>query len=277
MMRVVACLAAALSLPSFAMPVKFTATDCGASSGHYQSSDVVPAQPHTGQVFKVTNHFTFDEDVTGGQFDVKVTALGGIPLKRQTGPLCGFDTSYDVHLAVVKVASVTVYGSQCPIAKGPADIKYDVKISSILPPVLGNSAFHLTAKNQKGTDIACVQAKLGIALEDGVDTATESSAGSNVAIAEMDKQVAQVAQGLNLPTIVPPGKCIPDMRSCLVLVGGAYHNVCKECCACIKQHTGACTHTYDDPDHTPHRFCGPPHMEDDHSEIANGSPASLVV
>jgi hypothetical protein len=65
MMLVVACLAAALSLPTFAMPVKFTATDCGASSGHYQSSDVEPAQPRAGQVFKVTNHFTFEASLEG--------------------------------------------------------------------------------------------------------------------------------------------------------------------------------------------------------------------
>jgi len=175
MMLFLVFLATALSAPSFAMPVKYTATDCGASSGHYQSSDVVPAQPHTGQVFKVTNHFTFDGDVSGGQFDVKVTALGGIPLKHQTGPLCGFDTSYDVYLTVVKVASVTVYGSQCPIAKGPADISYDIKLASILPPALGNAAFHLTAKDQKGTDIVCVKAHLGIVLENS----TESKTGSN--------------------------------------------------------------------------------------------------
>merc|ERR1712193_364220 len=128
------------------MPVKFTAKDCG--GGKYQSSDVVPSQPHTGQVFKVT-------------------ALGGIPLKHQTGPLCGFDTSYDVYLAVVKVASVTIYGSQCPIAKGTAGISYDIKLASILPPALGNAAFHLAAKDQKGSDLLCVQAHLGIQVEAG--------------------------------------------------------------------------------------------------------------
>merc|ERR1719420_717539 len=164
MKLVAAYVAVVLFAPCLCMPVKFTAKDCG--GGKYQSSDVVPSQPHTGQVFKVTNHFAFDEDVSGGQFDVKVTALGGIPLKHQTGPLCGFDTSYDVYLTVVKVATVTIYGSQCPMAKGPADISYDIKLASILPPALGNAAFHLTAKDQKGADILCVQAHLGIQLED---------------------------------------------------------------------------------------------------------------
>merc|ERR1711943_157863 len=152
------------------MPVHFSAKDCGASSGHYQSSAVVPARPKTGEVFKVTNHFSFDEDITGGSFDVKVHALGGIQLKHATGPLCGSDTSYDVYLALVKVASVTIYGSQCPIAKGPASIKYDVKLSPILPPALGDASFHLTAKDQKGTDIVCVQANLAINLENSHET-----------------------------------------------------------------------------------------------------------
>merc|ERR1719171_1703542 len=161
-------------------PIKFSAKDCGASAGHYQSFDVAPSSPKTGEVFKVTNRFAFDVDVSGGQFDVKVTALGGIPLKHQTGPLCGFDTSYDVYLAVVKVASVTIYGSQCPIAKGTAGISYDIKLASILPPALGNAAFHLTAKDQKGTDLLCVQAHLGIqvedsSVEDSSDVTTESS------------------------------------------------------------------------------------------------------
>jgi hypothetical protein len=161
--------------PCSGFPVKFSAKDCGASAGHYQSFDVAPSSPKTGEVFKVTNHFTFNEDVSGGQFDVKVTALGGIPLKHQTGPLCGIDTSYDVYLAVVKVATVTIYGSTCPMAKGPADITYDVKLLSILPPGLGDASFHLTAKDQKGTDIFCVQAKLGIQLEDDAKTETADS------------------------------------------------------------------------------------------------------
>merc|ERR1712100_593157 len=59
----------------------------------------------------------------------------------------------------------TVYGSQCPIVKGPASIQYDIKLSPLLPPALGDASFHLTAKDQKGTDIACVQAKLAINLQ----------------------------------------------------------------------------------------------------------------
>jgi len=173
-MRVTAaCYLAIFFAPCLCFPVKFSAKDCGASAGHYQSFDVVPATPKTGEVFKVTNHFSFNEDVSGGQFDVKVTALGGIPLKHQTGPLCGIDTSYDVYLAVVKVATVTIYGSTCPMAKGPADLSYDIKLSSILPPGLGDAAFHLTAKDQKGTDIMCVQAHLGIQLEDNAEAEAE--------------------------------------------------------------------------------------------------------
>merc|ERR1712139_630253 len=140
-----------------------SAKDCGAST--YQSSDVVPAQPKTGEIFKVTNHFSFSDDLSGGSFDVKVHALGALQLKHQTGPLCCSDTSYDVYLGLVKVASVTVYGSNCPIAEGPASIAYDIKLASILPPAFGNANFHFTAKDQKGSDILCVQANLAIQLK----------------------------------------------------------------------------------------------------------------
>jgi hypothetical protein len=192
---------------------------------------------------------------------VKVTALGGIPLKHQTGPLCGFDTSYDVYLAVVKVASVTIYGSQCPIAKGPADIKYDVKIASILPPVLGNSAFHLTAKNQQGTDIVCVQAKLEIVLEDRDDTATDSSVISKVARAEVDTPVAQVAAGLK----VTGSKCIGDGDLCYTP-----YKCHQKCCLCQSQ-SGICD--YMEGPGPQVWSCGA-YM---HSENVNGSPVPLVV
>lgn len=153
--------------PSLGLPVKFNAQDCGPST--LQSSDVVPSQPRTGEVFTVAHVFDFGEDVSGGQVDVKVTALGSIPLKHETFPLCGEDTSYDVYLAFVKVASVTFYGSKCPMAKGPATVKYDIKLLSILPPVLGNAAFHFTATDQSGKQILCVQAKLGIQLGDAIE------------------------------------------------------------------------------------------------------------
>merc|ERR1712178_666356 len=143
----------------------------------------------------VTNHFTLDGDVSGGQFGVKVTALGGIPLKHQTGPLCGIDTSYDVYLAVVKVATVTIYGSTCPMAKGPADISYDIKMLSILPPGLGDAAFHLTAKDQKGTDIFCVQAHLGIQLEDNAEA---EMADSVMEALKMLSPVSVASSGISL-------------------------------------------------------------------------------
>jgi len=182
--------------PCSCFPIKFSAKDCGASAGHYQSFDVAPSAPKTGEVFKVTNHFTFNEDVSGGQFDVKVTALGGIPLKHQTGPLCGIDTSYDVYLAVVKVATVTIYGSTCPMAKGPADISYDIKMLSILPPGLGDAAFHLTAKDQKGTDILCVQAHLGIQLEDNAEAEMADSVME--ALKMLSPPVSASARGISL-------------------------------------------------------------------------------
>jgi len=190
------CCLVILFAPCSCFPIKFSAKDCGASAGHYQSFDVAPSSPKTGEVFKVTNHFTFNEDVSGGQFDVKVTALGGIPLKHQTGPLCGIDTSYDVYLAVVKVATVTIYGSTCPMAKGPADISYDIKMLSILPPGLGDAAFHLTAKDQKGTDILCVQAHLGIQLEDNAEAEMADSVME--ALKMLSPPVSASARGISL-------------------------------------------------------------------------------
>jgi len=189
-MRATACYLAIFLSPCLCFPVRLSAKDCGVSAGHYQSFDgfdVVPSTPKTGEVFQVTNHFTFDANVSGGEIALKVThtALGVFPLllrndgiccySHGTGPLCGTDTFYEVLFHDVKVATVTIYGLACPLTKGSVDIKYDIKLVSILPPVLGDAVFHLTAKDQKGTDILCVQATLGIQFEDNLDAHAANS------------------------------------------------------------------------------------------------------
>jgi len=108
---------------------------------------------------------SLDSSVSGGQFEVTVTALGGITLKHERGPVCGQDTSFGVYVGLVKVASVTYYGLACPLAAGPVDVHYDIKLSTILPPMLGSASFKIASKDQAGADLMCVQAHLGINLE----------------------------------------------------------------------------------------------------------------
>lgn len=142
-------------------PVHFEAADCLQSAqGHLQSSSTFPKYPHTGQVFKVTHHYVFDHPVTAGEFQVKVHWYG-VPLKHATGPLCGKDTSYDVYMGLLKVASVHIFGLPCPILRN-AKIEYNVMLARWLPPFYGDSGFHLTAVDQDFRSIACVRAKLGI-------------------------------------------------------------------------------------------------------------------
>merc|ERR1719487_1215068 len=148
-------------------PVKFTAKDCRGSStiAHLRSFSSVPDRPQTGELFKVTNSMTLDSSVSGGEFEVTVTALGGVKLKHASGPVCGQDTSFGVYIGLVKVASVTYYGLACPLAAGPIEVKYDIKLSTILPPMFGSSSFEISSKDQTGRDLMCVQAHLGINAE----------------------------------------------------------------------------------------------------------------
>jgi len=149
-------------------------------------------------------------------------------------------------LALVKVAEVTIYGMECPIAKGPADLKYDIKLSSILPPALGDANFHFAANDAMGNEVACIQAKLSIQLEDSsnnaetaiatepvarVGTATESSEGSKIASAEMDTEVAQVTPGLNESLMT----CLPDQHVCADWYQGSRTNCIWNCCLCREQ------------------------------------------
>merc|ERR1719478_147579 len=140
-----------------------------------------PARPHTGEAFAVLNRDSFNNTVTGGQFEVVVTALHGRTLKRQKGPLCGADTSFDVSLGPIKVAEITYHGLRCPLVAGPTDVTYDIKLSKILPPAFGSASFNITAQDEQGRQLLCIQAHLGIWLEDE-NTALAASNHSTVIV-----------------------------------------------------------------------------------------------
>merc|ERR1712139_211191 len=96
------------------------AQDCSkyGSHGKLLSYGTAPQRPQTGQKFTVLNQDQFDEAVTGGKFEASVSALGGRMLKTQRGPVCGNDTSFDVKLGFLHVATVTYHGLKCPLAAG---------------------------------------------------------------------------------------------------------------------------------------------------------------
>ena len=70
---------------------------------------------------------------------------------------------------------MTYYGAECPLAKGPVMIKYDITLSSILPPILGNSGFHYYLTDGHGKQIACAKVKLAVpVLADAMDNAVSN-------------------------------------------------------------------------------------------------------
>ena len=94
--------------------MKFSSEDCG--PGNLQSSEVVDPlsgqtiHPHTGQKFRVQQHFMFDREVDSpAQADIRIVALslGNMRLKHEMFPVCGKTTSFEVRLTEVKLADVT--------------------------------------------------------------------------------------------------------------------------------------------------------------------------
>lgn len=226
MMLKVVYLTATFFATSLGFPVQFTASDCG--SGEYKSSDVIPAIPKTGETFEVTNHFSFDRDVSEVQADIKVTALGALTLKQTTFSLCGKLTSYGVYLGLMKVADINVFGLDCPLTKGFTSVKYDIKLASILPPILGTSSFHFTAKDQAGADLFCLQATLGVEalagkLSDQSMKAPLFTLDANGALAEVKCGKTDCGEGMHCcspcppycpPEFHQPDFCVPESHPC---------------------------------------------------------------
>jgi carboxylesterase type B len=156
-------ISASLVASSEGTPIRYTAKDCGTSN--LQSSDLVPSNPKTGEVFHATNNFNFDRNVSAGFYDIEVYALGNMKLEHAMGPICGANKTFEVRLFTLQVATVTVYGlANCPVAKGPASASYDITLASWLPPKLGNAHFRLKAKDGQGADLVCVDVKLAVNL-----------------------------------------------------------------------------------------------------------------
>jgi hypothetical protein len=136
--------------------------DCGAK--HAKVMDLEPASFQTGTTATLTGHGTVDEEVTSAHFTASVSA-GGVKLTE-----CEGDGTTDIVCKLpLGAGTITVTAIQYPIAAGNVDIPVVVKTSSLIPASLAKVDVHITATEQNGEDVICLDvhaAKQGLIADE---------------------------------------------------------------------------------------------------------------
>merc|ERR1712048_154595 len=146
------------SLESSSGTLAITFSDCGDASTHGKCQDIEPKSLVLGQETDITGTGTVDEDVSGGNFEMKLNAAGIIS-EDWKGDICK-PASFDVKALGIKVGTVAWKGMACPIATGAASVPLSVTLSSALPAAISTSTLALTAKDTSGADLLCVNIDL---------------------------------------------------------------------------------------------------------------------
>jgi len=135
--------------PAEAGTLAVTWADCGAK--HAKVTDLQPTKITTGTTETLVGSGTVDEDVTKAQFTAKVSAAGA------TLASCSGDGTKDIECKLPLGAGViTVKALTFPIKKGLVKIPVSVKTSSLIPPSLAKVDVHITATEQNGDDVICL-------------------------------------------------------------------------------------------------------------------------
>merc|ERR1711967_78068 len=114
-------------------------------------TDVSPSTIHGGATETITGTGTLDEEVTSAQFTATLSALG----TKLTD--CSGDATTDIVCNLpLGVGKITVKALTFPIAKGTVSIPVEVQTSSLIPASLAKVDVHVTAVDQKGESVICL-------------------------------------------------------------------------------------------------------------------------
>jgi len=140
---------ALLPLAAEAATLAVTWSDCGAK--HATVTDVSPSTIHTGATETITGTGTLDEEVTSAKFTATVSALG----TKLTD--CSGDATSDITCTLpMGVGKIVVKAVSYPLAAGTVKIPVSVQTSSVIPPSLANVDVHITATEQNGDSVICL-------------------------------------------------------------------------------------------------------------------------
>jgi hypothetical protein len=126
-----------IALATAATAANIPFTNCGASNDQatVQSVSATPWPPVQGQTISVTVSATSLEQITGGNYDMKIYFMG-IQVNDQTGTLASL-------------------GAKLPIAPGPFTVSYSQAVPTL--PIHGQVQIVWSATDQSGAPLVCVQ------------------------------------------------------------------------------------------------------------------------
>jgi len=135
-----------------------TWSDCGAK--HATVTGLSPTSIHTGATETITGTGTVDEDVTSAKFTSTVSALG-----TQLTSCSGDGTKDIVCNLPMGVGKITVKALSFPLKAGTVNIPVEVQTSVLIPASLANVDVHITATEQKGESVICMDVHTKQAME----------------------------------------------------------------------------------------------------------------
>jgi len=156
-----------------------TFQDCGDSTTHGKISDLQPLSITSGVENALTGTGSLDKSITGGAFDMHVTAGGGLINKHYTGDVCESKT-FSLPLGL---GTMSWGGLACPQATGDVAVVLKVKLSSNLPASLATSDVALTATDQDSESAICANVHIAKQME---STGVSCSSADQAIISGMD-------------------------------------------------------------------------------------------
>jgi len=171
MAKLFAIAAAAIILGVEAKTIDITWKDCGTSATHAHVLKLTtdPDPPVLGQLTKMTGSGTLDEQLTSGQYEVKVK-VGPFTAVDHKDNVCG-DTHFDMTVLGVKVGSIVVHGPKCPLAAGNLTLGIDMTLTDKVPAGVGSATVTMSGTDQNSAPLVCMtlDAKIVGAEEEEAD------------------------------------------------------------------------------------------------------------
>jgi hypothetical protein len=155
-------LATAAAESSTGGTLKITWSDCGDASTHGKITDLEPTSIEIGSSSTMTGTGTLDEDVSGGTFEIDMTA--SIISQTWTGDICEAKT----FTLPLNMGTVTWQGLDCPVSTGTVTVPIGFQMSSAIPASLASADVSAKGTSTNGDKLLCMDvhlAKQGIAAQ----------------------------------------------------------------------------------------------------------------
>jgi cathepsin B len=164
--------------------VQITATDCGSASdkGSFKGITTSPNPIVLGGDFQIDGMGSLKEQVTNGQYEVKVTGPLGIQLLDHKDTICG-PTSFNLPLGM---GTFQVSGIDCPHAEGDVTITQKGSLPSSIPAK--EAKINLVTKDQDNNQVLCVNFDMKI-VDSLMDETPSMRDAFNALVAKYKKEL----------------------------------------------------------------------------------------